>query len=193
MPYGGLVLHGSFPPEQWPLSLFTPVAEAALPYVKPSPNIRQQMALSLDRMKELEDQVKLIPIFQVQLSVLKEEKRKLLLQIRAEEIVKINRANAKSKDDKRLGINTQYCISCAQSKNDQSSENIPSTSATNSPVPERLMLVSVTYRCLDVALWTGMPPCDYLRYMQYTGLGRKTTSRAYSWWRPKNGFDFVVQ
>nr|CAD7606629.1 unnamed protein product [Timema genevievae] len=168
MPYGGLVLHGSFPPEQWPLSLFTPVAEAALPY-----NIRQQMALSLERMKELEDQVKLIPIFQVQLSVLKEEKRKLLLQIRAEEIVKINRANAKSKDDKRLGINTH--------------------SATNSPVPERLMLVSVTYRCLDVALWTGMPPCDYLRYMQYTGLGQKTTSRAYSWWRPKNGFDFVVQ
>nr|CAD7459114.1 unnamed protein product [Timema tahoe] len=133
---------------------------------KEKPNIRQQMALSLERMKELEDQVKLIPIFQVQLSVLKEEKRKLLLQIRAEEIVKINRANAKSKDDKRLGINTR--------------------SATNSPVPERLMLVSVTYMCSGGS-------CDYFRYKQYTGLGRKPTSRACSWWRTKNGFDFVVQ
>ncbi|XP_063218867.1 uncharacterized protein LOC134529085 [Bacillus rossius redtenbacheri] len=48
-------------------------------------NIREQMALSLKRMKELEEQVKLIPVLQVQLSVLKEEKRKLLLQIRQED------------------------------------------------------------------------------------------------------------
>nr|CAD7412976.1 unnamed protein product [Timema cristinae] len=42
----------------------------------------------------------------VQLSVLKEEKRKLLLQIRAGEIVEINR-DAKSKDDKSLNIHTR--------------------------------------------------------------------------------------
>ncbi|PSN40635.1 hypothetical protein C0J52_21102 [Blattella germanica] len=48
-------------------------------------NIREQMAISLSRMRELEEQVKLIPVLQVQLSVLKEEKRQLLLQLRLEE------------------------------------------------------------------------------------------------------------
>ncbi|KAK5639313.1 hypothetical protein RI129_011805 [Pyrocoelia pectoralis] len=47
-------------------------------------NIREQMALSLERTKELEERVKLIPSLQAQLSVLKEEKRQLLLQIKAE-------------------------------------------------------------------------------------------------------------
>jgi len=48
-------------------------------------NIREQMAISLERMKELEEQVKQIPVLQVQLSVLKEEKRQMLLQLRLEE------------------------------------------------------------------------------------------------------------
>ncbi|XP_044007155.1 KN motif and ankyrin repeat domain-containing protein 2 isoform X2 [Aphidius gifuensis] len=38
-------------------------------------NIRDQMAASLERMRELEEQVKAIPMLQVQVSVLKEEKR----------------------------------------------------------------------------------------------------------------------
>ncbi|XP_075219769.1 KN motif and ankyrin repeat domain-containing protein 2 kank isoform X2 [Lycorma delicatula] len=46
-------------------------------------NIREQMAVSLERMKDLEDQVKLIPVLQVQLSVLKEEKRQLLMQLKS--------------------------------------------------------------------------------------------------------------
>ncbi|XP_012531425.2 KN motif and ankyrin repeat domain-containing protein 3 isoform X2 [Monomorium pharaonis] len=44
-------------------------------------NIREQMAASLERMKELEEQVKAIPMLQVQISVLKEEKRNLLRQV----------------------------------------------------------------------------------------------------------------
>ncbi|KAL6265242.1 hypothetical protein P5V15_002024 [Pogonomyrmex californicus] len=44
-------------------------------------NIREQMAASLERMKELEEQVKAIPMLQVQVSVLKEEKRNLLRQV----------------------------------------------------------------------------------------------------------------
>lgn len=54
-------------------------------------NIREQMALSLERTKELEERVKLIPSLQAQLSVLKEEKRQLLLQLRTE----INAVNRK--------------------------------------------------------------------------------------------------
>ncbi|XP_076347288.1 uncharacterized protein LOC143245160 isoform X2 [Tachypleus tridentatus] len=46
-------------------------------------NIRHQMATSLQRMRELEEQVKALPILQVKLSVLKEEKRLLMLQLKA--------------------------------------------------------------------------------------------------------------
>ena len=45
--------------------------------------IRQQMAISLQRMRELEEQVKAIPVLQVRISVLKEEKRLLSLQLKA--------------------------------------------------------------------------------------------------------------
>uniref|UniRef100_A0A336LCA0 CSON006654 protein n=1 Tax=Culicoides sonorensis TaxID=179676 RepID=A0A336LCA0_CULSO len=48
-------------------------------------HIREQMALSLSRMKELEDQVKLIPNLQNQLATLKEEKRQLNLELKKAE------------------------------------------------------------------------------------------------------------
>ncbi|XP_076375953.1 KN motif and ankyrin repeat domain-containing protein 2 kank isoform X1 [Megalopta genalis] len=54
-------------------------------------NIREQMAASLERMKELEEQVKAIPMLQVQVSVLKEEKRSLLRQV--DELSKTNSRN----------------------------------------------------------------------------------------------------
>ncbi|KAF2885711.1 hypothetical protein ILUMI_20484 [Ignelater luminosus] len=53
-------------------------------------NIREQMALSLERTKELEERVKLIPSLQAQLSALKEEKRQLLLQIKMPENSELN-------------------------------------------------------------------------------------------------------
>ncbi|XP_054279931.1 KN motif and ankyrin repeat domain-containing protein 1 isoform X2 [Macrosteles quadrilineatus] len=49
-------------------------------------NIREQMAQSLERMKELEEQVKAIPVLQIQLSVLKDEKRKLQEKLKASEM-----------------------------------------------------------------------------------------------------------
>lgn len=49
--------------------------------------IREAMAVSLQRMKELEDQNKAIPVLQVRISVLKEEKRLLGLQMQAEKHV----------------------------------------------------------------------------------------------------------
>jgi len=48
-------------------------------------NIREQMAQSLERMRELEEQVKAIPVLQIQLSVLKDEKRKLIEKLKASE------------------------------------------------------------------------------------------------------------
>ncbi|XP_056378802.1 KN motif and ankyrin repeat domain-containing protein 1 [Hyla sarda] len=45
-------------------------------------HIREQMAVALKRLKELEEQVKTIPILQVKISVLQEEKRQLLSEIK---------------------------------------------------------------------------------------------------------------
>ncbi|XP_066509933.1 KN motif and ankyrin repeat domain-containing protein 1-like [Hoplias malabaricus] len=45
-------------------------------------NIRDQMVVALRRLKELEEQVKTIPILQVKISVLQEEKRQLVSQLK---------------------------------------------------------------------------------------------------------------
>lgn len=48
-------------------------------------NIREQMARSLSKLKEYEKQVEAIPVLQVKLSVLKEEKRLLMLKLKQRE------------------------------------------------------------------------------------------------------------
>lgn len=49
-------------------------------------HIREQMAVALKRLKELEEQVKTIPILQVKISVLQEEKRQLLSEIKNQKV-----------------------------------------------------------------------------------------------------------
>lgn len=44
-------------------------------------SVRGQMAASLEKLRELEQQVKLIPLLQVKVSVLQEEKRQMALQL----------------------------------------------------------------------------------------------------------------
>nr|XP_006813101.1 PREDICTED: KN motif and ankyrin repeat domain-containing protein 1-like [Saccoglossus kowalevskii] len=46
-------------------------------------HIRDQMALSLQRLRELEEQVKAIPVLHVKINVLKEEKRLLTMQVKS--------------------------------------------------------------------------------------------------------------
>ncbi|XP_075683857.1 KN motif and ankyrin repeat domain-containing protein 1 [Rhinoderma darwinii] len=55
-------------------------------------HIREQMAVALKRLKELEEQVKTIPILQVKISVLQEEKRKLLSEIKNQKVTTQNDA-----------------------------------------------------------------------------------------------------
>ncbi|XP_027138079.1 KN motif and ankyrin repeat domain-containing protein 1 isoform X2 [Larimichthys crocea] len=45
-------------------------------------HVRDQMVVALQRLKELEEQVKIIPILQVKISVLQEEKRQLVFQLK---------------------------------------------------------------------------------------------------------------
>ncbi|XP_073410227.1 KN motif and ankyrin repeat domain-containing protein 1 [Dendrobates tinctorius] len=49
-------------------------------------HIREQMAVALKRLKELEEQVKTIPILQVKISVLQEEKRQLMSEIKNQKV-----------------------------------------------------------------------------------------------------------
>ncbi|KAL8598573.1 hypothetical protein ACOMHN_051361 [Nucella lapillus] len=60
-----------------PMSPHTVISKASLAA------IREAMAVSLHRMRDYEDQIKAIPILQVRISVLKEEKRLLALQLKA--------------------------------------------------------------------------------------------------------------
>lgn len=43
--------------------------------------VRSQMAASLQKLRQLEQQVRLIPLLQVKVSVLQEEKRQMALQL----------------------------------------------------------------------------------------------------------------
>ncbi|RUS81516.1 hypothetical protein EGW08_010723 [Elysia chlorotica] len=67
----------------------TRVSDMPCPRASPDVNqmslqsVREAMSVSLHRLRELEDQVKSIPILQVRISVLKEEKRLLNLQLKA--------------------------------------------------------------------------------------------------------------
>lgn len=60
-------------------------------------HVRDQMVIALQRLKELEEQVKIIPILQVKVSVLQEEKRQLVSQLKNQsDIEDINDAICKS-------------------------------------------------------------------------------------------------
>ncbi|GFR98214.1 KN motif and ankyrin repeat domain-containing protein 1 [Elysia marginata] len=73
------------------------LAEAPTPPPRASPDmhqmslqsVREAMSVSLQRLRELEEQVKPIPILQVRISVLKEEKRLLNLQLKASQAKKV--------------------------------------------------------------------------------------------------------
>ncbi|KAF5306031.1 hypothetical protein FQR65_LT00746 [Abscondita terminalis] len=98
-------------------------------------NIREQLALGLERTKELEEQVKLIPSLQGQISVLKEENRQLLLERKAAHDAELNVVNGNSINsdvlpDVRLQLHTLTHSNSFVSINEKE-EHQPS------PVPRR--------------------------------------------------------
>nr|XP_005296818.1 KN motif and ankyrin repeat domain-containing protein 1 isoform X3 [Chrysemys picta bellii] len=68
-----------------PLSsgISTPVTNVSPVHLQ---HIREQMAVALKRLKELEEQVKTIPVLQVKISVLQEEKRQMMAQLKSQRI-----------------------------------------------------------------------------------------------------------
>nr|XP_056703956.1 KN motif and ankyrin repeat domain-containing protein 1 isoform X2 [Euleptes europaea] len=72
-----------------PLSsgISTPVTNVSPVHLQ---HIREQMAIALKHLKELEEQVKTIPVLQVKISVLQEEKRQLMAKLKSQRIVNQN-------------------------------------------------------------------------------------------------------
>nr|XP_034953371.1 KN motif and ankyrin repeat domain-containing protein 1 isoform X2 [Zootoca vivipara] len=74
-----------------PLSsgISTPVTNVSPVHLQ---HIREQMAIALKRLKELEEQVKTIPVLQVKISVLQEEKRQMVEKLKSQRVVNQNDA-----------------------------------------------------------------------------------------------------
>ncbi|XP_060763192.1 KN motif and ankyrin repeat domain-containing protein 1a isoform X2 [Neoarius graeffei] len=71
-------------------------------------NIRDQMLVALKRLKELEEQVKTIPILQVKISVLQEEKRQLVSQIKNSKLPGQGQSGGFRKRSYSVGSADQY-------------------------------------------------------------------------------------
>uniref|UniRef100_A0A2I3H8N3 KN motif and ankyrin repeat domains 2 n=1 Tax=Nomascus leucogenys TaxID=61853 RepID=A0A2I3H8N3_NOMLE len=78
-----LVGVGLPPPTPRSSGLSTPVAPSAGHLA----HVREQMAGALRKLRQLEEQVKLIPVLQVKLSVLQEEKRQLTVQLKSQKFL----------------------------------------------------------------------------------------------------------
>ncbi|MEQ2214315.1 KN motif and ankyrin repeat domain-containing protein 2 [Xenoophorus captivus] len=69
----------------------TPMSSGLSTPVTPTPahlqHVREQMAAALRKIKELEEQVKTIPVLQVKISVLQEEKRQLSVQLKSQKFL----------------------------------------------------------------------------------------------------------
>ncbi|XP_067425294.1 KN motif and ankyrin repeat domain-containing protein 1 isoform X3 [Emydura macquarii macquarii] len=63
--------------------LSTPVTNVSPMHLQ---HIREQMAVALKRLKELEEQVKTIPVLQVKISVLQEEKRQMMAELKSQRL-----------------------------------------------------------------------------------------------------------
>uniref|UniRef100_A0A8D2DYK9 KN motif and ankyrin repeat domain-containing protein 2 n=1 Tax=Sciurus vulgaris TaxID=55149 RepID=A0A8D2DYK9_SCIVU len=80
---GSLVGVGLPPPTPRSSGLSTPVPPSAGHLA----HVREQMAGALRKLRQLEEQVKLIPVLQVKLSVLQEEKRQLSVQLKSQKFL----------------------------------------------------------------------------------------------------------
>uniref|UniRef100_A0A8C6YCK6 KN motif and ankyrin repeat domain-containing protein 2 n=1 Tax=Naja naja TaxID=35670 RepID=A0A8C6YCK6_NAJNA len=70
---------------------FTPIGSGLSTPVSPTPGhlqyVREQMAVALKKLRQLEEQVKMIPVLQVKISVLQEEKRQLSVQLKSQKFL----------------------------------------------------------------------------------------------------------
>ncbi|XP_025058751.1 KN motif and ankyrin repeat domain-containing protein 1 isoform X2 [Alligator sinensis] len=77
----GFSLNSSIRHSPMSSGISTPVTNVSPVHLQ---HIREQMAVALKRLKELEEQVKTIPVLQVKISVLQEEKRQMVAELKSQ-------------------------------------------------------------------------------------------------------------
>ncbi|KAJ0012933.1 hypothetical protein NQD34_017267 [Periophthalmus magnuspinnatus] len=71
-------------------------------------NVREQMVVALQKLKELEEQVKIIPVLELKISVLQEDKRQLLYELKKHRDEDTSAVWKMAYSQERFDISTQY-------------------------------------------------------------------------------------
>ncbi|XP_026181610.1 KN motif and ankyrin repeat domain-containing protein 2 [Mastacembelus armatus] len=112
---------------------FTPISSGLSTPVTPTPahlqHVREQMAAALRKIKELEEQVKTIPVLQVKISVLQEEKRQLSVQLKSQKFLghTLGFNRGRPRGELYIDIPEEELSSGAKSSNKPAGELSPTT------------------------------------------------------------------
>ncbi|XP_055009758.1 KN motif and ankyrin repeat domain-containing protein 1-like [Boleophthalmus pectinirostris] len=101
-------------------------------------NVREQMVAALQKLKELEEQVKLIPVLELKISILQEDKRQLLYELKKHKDEDTNPAWKMANSQERFDISMQYVDDSVQKKNIQLGES--------KELPEKVQSVEQQYK-----------------------------------------------
>lgn len=112
---------------------FTPMSSGLSTPVTPTPahlqHVREQMAAALRKIRELEEQVKTIPVLQVKISVLQEEKRQLSVQLKSQKFLghTLGFSRGRSRGELYIDIPEEEASTGAKSSNKPTGPLSPTT------------------------------------------------------------------
>ncbi|XP_029294113.1 KN motif and ankyrin repeat domain-containing protein 2 [Cottoperca gobio] len=112
---------------------FTPLSSGLSTPVTPTPahlqHVREQMAAALRKIRELEEQVKTIPVLQVKISVLQEEKRQMSVQLKSQKFLghTLSFSRGRSRGELYIDIPEEEVSTGAKSSNKPAGPLSPST------------------------------------------------------------------
>lgn len=110
---------------------FTPINSGLSTPVTPTPahlqHVREQMAAALRKIRELEEQVKTIPVLQVKISVLQEEKRQLSVQLKSQKFLGHTFSRGRPRGELYIDIPEEEVSSGAKSSNKPAGPLSPTT------------------------------------------------------------------
>ncbi|XP_059204404.1 KN motif and ankyrin repeat domain-containing protein 2 [Centropristis striata] len=112
---------------------FTPMSSGLSTPVTPTPahlqHVREQMAAALRKIRELEEQVKTIPVLQVKISVLQEEKRQLSVQLKSQKFLghSLGFSRGRSRGELYIDIPEEEVNTAAKSSNKPAGPMSPTT------------------------------------------------------------------
>lgn len=112
---------------------FTPMSSGLSTPVTPTPahlqHVREQMAAALRKIRELEEQVKTIPVLQVKISVLQEEKRQLSVQLKSQKFLghTLGFSRGRPRGELYIDIPEEEASNGAKSSNKQAGPLSPTT------------------------------------------------------------------